>query len=57
MFPGEDEVDQLYLIRKMFGELPQEQIDLFRNNKKFENMKLKHPSTTDSLEARYIGKI
>lgn len=57
MLPGENEVNQLYLIRKIFGELPDYQIQLFNKNPKFSNLTLKTITSTEALEAKYIGKV
>jgi hypothetical protein len=40
MFPGEDEVDQLFLLRKSIGELTEEQESYMRQNPKFANVEL-----------------
>lgn len=35
MFPGDDEIDQLYIIQKLVGDLTRKQLDFFKNNPKF----------------------
>jgi cyclin-dependent kinase-like len=40
MFPGEDEVDQLYLIRKTTGELSASQNEVFRKNPRFVGIRI-----------------
>jgi cyclin-dependent kinase-like len=35
MFPGDDEIDQLYIIQKSVGDLTRRQKEFFKNNPKF----------------------
>ena len=38
MFPGDDEIDQIFLINKLVGNLTDTQKGYFSKNVKFENM-------------------
>jgi cyclin-dependent kinase-like len=40
MFPGEDEIDQLHLLRKAIGELTEQQENYMKENPKFTNVHL-----------------
>lgn len=57
MFPGDDEIDQLYIIQKSVGDLTPHQQLCFRNNPKFAEIELPQVKRTDSIETRYLGKI
>ena len=57
LFPGENEIDQLYLIQKMLGPLPSDQKELFLKNPRFLGMKFPEISKPETLERRYIGKL
>ncbi|EGR33623.1 protein kinase domain protein [Ichthyophthirius multifiliis] len=57
MFPGENEIDQLYLIQKMLGPLTVEQKELFIKNPRFLGMKFPEINKPETLERRYLGKL
>ena len=57
LFPGENEIDQLYLIQKMMGPLPADQKELFLKNPRFLGTKFPEISKPETLERRYIGKL
>jgi len=40
MFPGDDEIDQIYLINKALGKLSKKQLYYFDNNPKFVDLLL-----------------
>lgn len=40
LFPGESEIDQLYVIQKIVGPLPPDQMNLFYNNSRFSGLKV-----------------
>lgn len=44
LFPGESEIDQLYVIQKIVGPLPPDQMNLFYNNARFSGLKVSHKS-------------
>ncbi|KAF1318250.1 Cmgc/cdkl protein kinase, partial [Globisporangium splendens] len=57
VFPGESEIDQLYLIQKVLGPLPKRHMDLFATNPRFSGMKMpevKHPET---LYRKFSGRL
>ena len=43
LFPGESEIDQLYVIQKITGPLPPDQMTLFYNNSRFSGLKVSEP--------------
>lgn len=57
MFPGDDEIDQLYIIKKCIGDLTEEQSMYYHKNSKFSGIELPEVKRIDSIEARYLGKI
>jgi cyclin-dependent kinase-like len=57
LFPGENEVDQLYCIEKVLGNLPQEQINMFYSNPLFNGKSLLNVSRPETLERRYMEKL
>ncbi|CAG9323353.1 CDKL5_3 [Blepharisma stoltei] len=57
LFPGENEVDQLYLIQKMLGSLTSEQQEIFQKNPRFIGLKFPEISRIETLERRYMGKL
>lgn len=57
LFPGENEIDQLYLIQKMLGPLPADQRELFLKNPRFLGMKFPEISKPETIERRYLGKL
>lgn len=40
LFPGESEIDQLYVIQKILGPLPSYQMNLFHKNPRFSGLKV-----------------
>ena len=40
LFAGETEIDQLYLIQKVLGPLPEDQMILFYENRRFQGLKV-----------------
>lgn len=57
VFPGESEIDQLYLIQKVLGSLPKRHMELFATNPRFSGMKMpemKHPET---LYRKFSGRL
>lgn len=49
LFPGDNEIDQLYKIQKCLGELTQDHFKTFSNNKRFVGIKFPKIQTLDSL--------
>lgn len=40
MFPGDDEIDQIYTIKKTIGDLTKKQEEYYKNNPKFADIEL-----------------
>lgn len=58
LFPGETEIDQLYIIQKMQGPLTMEQTALFFRNPNFKGFKFPDMSNRkESLEKKYAGML
>ncbi|CAD8145385.1 unnamed protein product [Paramecium pentaurelia] len=57
LFPGENEMDQLYLIQKMLGPLTPSQQETFSKNPRFLGMKFPEISKPETLEQRYLCKL
>ena len=58
LFPGESEVDQLYVIQKILGPLPQQLQEEFWRNPRFVGLKFPEGVTKpETLEKRYVGKM
>ncbi|CAD8090226.1 unnamed protein product [Paramecium sonneborni] len=57
LFPGENEMDQLYLIQKILGPLTQDQIERFQKNQKYIGMKFPDITKCETIEKRYQGKM
>jgi cyclin-dependent kinase-like len=56
MFPGESEVDQLYIIQKVLGPLTPDQHELFLKNPRFLGLKFPDMTRPETLERKYAGK-
>jgi cyclin-dependent kinase-like len=56
MFPGENELDQLFLIQKCLGPLTPDHYETFLKNQRFLGMKFPEIHTLDSIDKRYLGK-
>ena len=54
LFPGESEIDQLYLIQKVLGPLTLPQQETFQKNPRFLGLKFPEISRCETLEKRYI---
>eukprot|EP00656_Telonema_subtile_P029720 TRINITY_DN327_c0_g1_i3.p1 TRINITY_DN327_c0_g1~~TRINITY_DN327_c0_g1_i3.p1 ORF type:complete len:554 (+),score=112.51 TRINITY_DN327_c0_g1_i3:85-1746(+) len=57
LFPGESEIDQLYLIQRVLGPLTPDQLELFLRNPRFLGLKFPDMSRPETLEKRYLGKV
>lgn len=55
VFPGETEVDQLYVIQKLIGPLPPSQMHLFNINQRFRGLKFPTITNAQTLKKRYSG--
>mmetsp|Transcript_1401 Transcript_1401/g.2106 ORF Transcript_1401/g.2106 Transcript_1401/m.2106 type:complete len:684 (-) Transcript_1401:541-2592(-) len=59
LFPGESDVDQLFIIQKIIGNLTSKQLKIFYKNPRFVGYKInnKYSRSAPSLEERYKHKI
>ena len=57
LFPGENEIDQIYCIQKVLGNLTEEQIEMFYNNPLFNGKNLLNVTKPETLQRRYMGKL
>lgn len=57
LFPGDSEIDQLYHIQKILGELTPEQYEMFSKNPRFLGLKFPDVSKPETLEKKYVGKM
>ncbi|XP_021364336.1 cyclin-dependent kinase-like 5 isoform X1 [Mizuhopecten yessoensis] len=55
LFPGESEIDQLYVIQKVMGQLPSEQMNMFFHNPRFSGLKFPSVTKPQMLQKRYQG--
>ncbi|XP_022086716.1 uncharacterized protein LOC110977157 [Acanthaster planci] len=55
LFPGESEVDQLFIIQKILGALPNYQMELFEKNPRFSGLRFPKVSEPQTLEMKYSG--
>ena len=55
VFPGESEIDQLFVIQKIIGPLTSEQMHLFSLNPRFRGLKFPSISNPVTLRAKYVG--
>lgn len=56
LFPGESEVDQLYLIQKVLGPLTSQQAEAFARNPRYLGYRFPPLAKPETLETRYLGK-
>ena len=57
MFPGENELDQLFLIQKCLGSLTPDHYEIFLKNPRFLGMKFPEIHTLETIDKRYLGKL
>ncbi|XP_025084800.1 cyclin-dependent kinase-like 5 isoform X2 [Pomacea canaliculata] len=57
LFPGESEIDQLYVIQKILGPLPSYQMNLFHKNPRFSGLKFPNVKKPKTLEKHYQGTL
>jgi cyclin-dependent kinase-like len=57
LFPGESEIDQLFLIQKILGPLTSEQMEMFQKNPRFIGMRFPEMNRPETLEKKYLGKL
>lgn len=54
LFPGESEIDQLYIIQRMLGPLTSQQDALFLRNPRFVGLKFPDMSRPETLQKKYV---
>jgi len=57
LFPGESEIDQLYIIQKIMGSLTPHQKEMFSKNPRFLGLKFPDMTKPETLEKHYVGKL
>lgn len=57
VFPGESEIDQLYLIQKVLGPLSKRHMELFASNPRFSGMKIPEVKYPETLSRKYNGRL
>lgn len=57
LFPGESEIDQLYVIQKVLGPMTDKQQELFARNPRFNGLRFPDLPRPETLEKRYLGKL
>lgn len=57
LFPGESEIDQLYIIQRMMGPLTDQHMQLFLKNPRFAGLKFPDMSRPETLQKRYVGNL
>lgn len=57
LFPGESEIDQLFVIQKVLGPLTDKQKELFAKNPRFSGLRFPEISRPETIEKRYLGKL
>ena len=57
MFPGENELDQLFLIQKCLGPLTSDHYETFLKNPRFLGMKFPDIQNLETIDKRYLGKL
>lgn len=57
LFAGESEVDQLFVIQKVLGQLSREHMEMFLRNPRFLGIQYPDVSRPETLEKRYVHKM
>mmetsp|Transcript_26121 Transcript_26121/g.57082 ORF Transcript_26121/g.57082 Transcript_26121/m.57082 type:complete len:752 (+) Transcript_26121:295-2550(+) len=57
LFPGESDIDQLYIIQRLMGPLTDEQYQLFLRNPRFAGLKFPDMSRPETLDRKYSSKL
>lgn len=57
LFPGESEIDQLFLTQKILGPLTAAQYEEFSSNPRFVGLRFPKIKQPETLEKHYIGKL
>jgi len=57
LFPGESEIDQLYVIQKILGPLTDKQRETFLRNPRFLGLKFPNMNRPETLGKHYFNKL
>ncbi|KAJ9523397.1 hypothetical protein QJQ45_005300 [Haematococcus lacustris] len=57
LFPGESDIDQLYIIQRLLGGLTEEQHALFLRNPRFAGLKFPDMTRPETLDRKYAAKL
>ncbi|CAN0215023.1 unnamed protein product, partial [Discosporangium mesarthrocarpum] len=57
LFPGESEIDQLYIVQRVLGPLTEDHMQLFLKNPRFVGLKFPDMSRPETLQKRFMGKL
>lgn len=57
LFPGESEIDQLYIIQRVMGPLTAEHLAKFLRNPSFSGLKFPDMSKPETLQRKYMGQL
>ena len=57
VFPGESEIDQLYIIQRIIGPLTSDQHEMFLRNPRFVGLKFPDMTRPETLQKKYLGKL
>lgn len=57
LFPGESDIDQLYIIQRVLGSLTPEQTETFLRNQRFAGLKFPDMSSPEGIDRRYAKKL
>ncbi|CAM9128453.1 unnamed protein product [Hapterophycus canaliculatus] len=57
LFPGDSEIDQLYIVQRMLGPLTEAHLQLFLKNPRFVGLKFPDMSRPETLQKRFVGKL
>lgn len=57
LFPGDSEVDQLFIIQKILGPMSSEHLEMFMTNVRFAGLRFPDMSKPETLQKRYMGKL
>jgi cyclin-dependent kinase-like len=57
LFPGDSDIDQLYIIQRLLGPLTAEQRDLFLRAPRFAGLKFPDMGKPETLAAKYSERV
>ena len=57
LFPGENEIDQLYQIQKVLGNITEGQKEILNKNPRFIGVKIPEVNKPETLERVYLGNM